>query len=33
MSMAKFINGHRHNTDIDTNRENDTTVRDRDTNV
>jgi hypothetical protein len=31
--MAKFINRHRHNTDIDPNRENDTTVRDRDTNV
>ncbi len=29
ISMARFTHGHRHNTDMDTNRENDTTVRDR----
>jgi hypothetical protein len=31
-SMAKFTHGHRHNTDMDKNREKDTTDRERDTN-
>jgi hypothetical protein len=31
-SMAKFTNGHRHNTDMNKNREKDTTVSDMDTN-
>jgi hypothetical protein len=31
-SMAKFTHGHRHNTDMEKNREKDTTVRERDTN-
>ncbi len=31
-NLAKFTNGHTHNTDMDKNREKDTTVRDRDTN-
>jgi hypothetical protein len=30
--MAKFTHGYRHNTDTDSNREKDTTVKDRDTN-
>jgi hypothetical protein len=30
-SMAKFIHGHRHNTDMEKNREKETIVRDRDT--
>jgi hypothetical protein len=30
-SMAKFTHGHRHNTDMEKNREKDTTVKERDT--